>query len=594
MSLKAVYERFLADPSPASLAPDAALHYIISTSSFSTQELIVKHLTTQHSRVVRKKSEKIVNAVEGAHSLCLDVDTSLEFLSGGGAYLLALDDNFLVDRIVTLPIIHIVHFDSQDKITQIRLYWDQGSLLKQLDVIGSSHRNWPIRDAADQSRLINSSVSAAARSSTAISSPASQADKRSVTTSASNASFASPSKKFGRDPHASLSLFEPHSPPPEERPMSVTSRSSAKPPPRDLSELFVGDDDDESTPTKAPQSPRKAPKAGAGHSYKPSRLFMEDDEEEQKAEQEKTRTPFKPTNAKKYNHFEFGETPHPGSTAKPNAPSHFEFGESEPPVSKPKQDKVKQASHFEFGEAPFDAGQQNIPMRPRSEKHLSQWDFEDFVTPEKPRQKVGANNVRHFGWSDDENEGPDSPPKPRAPQPRRDAESHFELRDDGTPGPQKHKMPTRGPGVAHNKGLGLYDNNLYDDFGVPVKGDEELLSGKGGPLGNVSNGVQRKKHFDSHWAMTDAGLGEDVGDKEIEDKNRTDNNENNNKHAAVGNDRKKAVKMMDSSWDTFAEGGEEEERVREEVARRNAPPVGGKRISRNVNQRSWGFGDDDM
>ena len=29
--------------------------------------------------------------------------------------------------------VHIVHFDSADKITQIRQYWDQGALLKQID-----------------------------------------------------------------------------------------------------------------------------------------------------------------------------------------------------------------------------------------------------------------------------------------------------------------------------------------------------------------------------------------------------------------------------------------------------------------------------
>lgn len=109
MSLKAVYERFLADPSPASLSADAALNYIATTTTFSCPDPIVKHLTSQ-SRIVKKKSEKIVNAVEGVHSLCLDVETALEFTSGGGAYLLELDDNFLVDRVVTVPIVSFLSF----------------------------------------------------------------------------------------------------------------------------------------------------------------------------------------------------------------------------------------------------------------------------------------------------------------------------------------------------------------------------------------------------------------------------------------------------------------------------------------------------
>ncbi|OAX78855.1 hypothetical protein ACJ72_06833 [Emergomyces africanus] len=692
MSLKTVYEQFLAEPAAASLSADAALNYITTTTSFFHPEPIIKHITSQ-SRVLKKKSEKIINAVEGAQSLCLDVETSLEFTSGGGAYLLELDDNFIVDRVVTLPIVHIVHFDSDERITQIRLYWDQGSLLKQLDIIGSSHRNWPIREASEQSRLINSSVSAAAKTSTAISSPASLADKRSITTAASNASFGSmtsPSKRFTKDPHASLSLFQPHSPPPEERPVSVASRASAKPPPRDYGDLFVGDDA-ESTPTKKSSQPQRmddavAPKGGAGHNYKPSRLFVDDDEAEQ-SEQVNNDVKSVKTNAKKYNHFEFGETPHPGSSAKPQAPNHFEFGEAEPPALKAKQEKH---NHFEIGDVDPSSVQNNLPLRPHAKKHLSQWDFEDFVTPEKPRQKVLAQNVRNFGWSDDEADTADSPPKQRrAPQPRRDAQTHFELRDDGTPiarlqNQQLHprgtggvhnkgqglyennlyddsgtpvanqqqkpeqKLPVRVAGAAHNKGLGLYENNLYDDSGTPIKvkggaADEAHPAAAAAaaaaaapakvPLGNVSNvhanTVNRRKDFDSHWTMMDSEAHHSSETKEV----GSDNNGNENGHndhtgkgsnenrrggsgggGAMGLDRKKAVQMMDSSWDTFGEEAMAVEKEKEQEIEMEkekfrlahaapaapaapavpAPSVGvsGKRMSRDVNKRSWGFGDD--
>ncbi|KAK2794649.1 hypothetical protein FQN50_009888 [Emmonsiellopsis sp. PD_5] len=605
MSLRAIYEKFLAEPSAAALAADAALHYITTTTSFTHPEPILKHLSSQ-SRAVRKNAQHILHAVEGPRSLCLDVDTTLEFVAAGGAYLLALDDNFLVDRVVTLPIVHIVHFDSQDKISQIRLYWDQGSLLRQLDVISSSHRNWPIRDGADQSRLINSSITAAAKTTTttttAVSSPVSQSDRQSVT---SAASFASPSKRHVKDPHASLSLFEPHSP--EDRPLPVASRASAKPPPRDYNELFVGSEDFDATPTKLPQSPSKGgaiqPKAGAGQNYKPSRLFMDEGDEEG-VEQERG---FKKTHEKKYSHFEFGETPHPKSTAKPQAPSHFEFGETAPPVfnPKPKDDNARK-EHFEFGEAPPDAMQDNIPIRPRSTKHLSQWDFADFVTPEKPRQKNPGQNVRHFGWSDDEaGEQPDqdSPPKqPRVVQPRRDAESHFQLRDDGTPTAPQKVMTGKQMGAAHNKGLGLYENNLYNEDGSPVKSDEgqqqQQQKIKPAPLGMGANGVNRKKDFDSHWIMTDT---EEGGDE-------NENGGGKGNVSKVGIDRMKAVKMMGSSWDVV---DEEEEEGRDRIGegrggagagaggsgsgqvQQTSMSTAAKRYSRNPNQRSWGFGEDE-
>ena len=57
----------------------------------------------------------------------------------------------------------MVHFDDEQKIVQIRMYWDQGALLKQIDVIGARARNWPIRDGKDQTRLISTSFATVAQ-----------------------------------------------------------------------------------------------------------------------------------------------------------------------------------------------------------------------------------------------------------------------------------------------------------------------------------------------------------------------------------------------------------------------------------------------
>lgn len=102
MSLQDVYQAFLADPKPASLAPDASLLYITTTTKFDQADAIISHLQKQRN-VVKKKSETLIHAIEGAHSLCVDVETTLEFVTGGGAYLPSLDDNFLADRIATFP-----------------------------------------------------------------------------------------------------------------------------------------------------------------------------------------------------------------------------------------------------------------------------------------------------------------------------------------------------------------------------------------------------------------------------------------------------------------------------------------------------------
>lgn len=104
-SLKAIYQNYLATPSLAALSPDAtSLNYITTLTTINSAPSIIKHLSA-HERVLKKKKETVLTAIESQDAICLDVETTLEFISGGGAYLPGLDDNFLVDRVVTFPMV---------------------------------------------------------------------------------------------------------------------------------------------------------------------------------------------------------------------------------------------------------------------------------------------------------------------------------------------------------------------------------------------------------------------------------------------------------------------------------------------------------
>lgn len=102
MSLKDVYQRFLANPGSAPLASNASLIYITTTTKLDGASAVVSHLTKQQ-RIVKTRSENVLDVIESANSLCLDIETTLEFVSGGGAYLPSLDDNFLADHVATFP-----------------------------------------------------------------------------------------------------------------------------------------------------------------------------------------------------------------------------------------------------------------------------------------------------------------------------------------------------------------------------------------------------------------------------------------------------------------------------------------------------------
>ena len=378
---------------------------------------------------------------------------------------------------------HIVHFDSSQKIQQVRLYWDQGSLLKHVDVIGSRGRNWPISDGKEQARLI--AASAAGHNQRIDLTPSAiENGSQDMNRTAFTTKPRSQSKNVTRDPHASLALFAPRD---EEKdpslPTAVARRASAKPPPRDYHDLFVGNETDASPVTREKiASPKKenmtpgpiAPKGGAGKNYQPSRLFETDKSQ-------------------------------PGTTATP-VESGGKFIKPDP----------KKFSHFEFGDG--NDKQQPMAARPKS-KHQNNWDFADFMTPDKFPTKIRGQDVRHFGWSDDE-PVMDSPLKHPIAKSRPDTDTNFDFHDNGFSGPERHSNHSRGQASAQSHGV--YQTNVFDENNA-----EKI----GRPLANLKD---RRKNFDSQFSMTD----------------RSPSQSANINKQPITEARAKVVQQMGAQWET--------------------------------------------
>ena len=403
-------------------------------------------------------------------------------------------------------------------------------------MIGARGKNWPIRDGIEQARLIASSRAAAAKlnpNTSVANDPESITANRGVN-----------NKNVTRDPHASLALFGPRETTEESNePAAIAPRASSKPPPRDYHDLFVGNDSDASPSTtskgtsfaggKPSKEDAVAPKGGSSKNYQPSRLF--DNDENSPAGQAPTPNHaaehLYKANPKKYHHFDFAD------------------GSEE-------QDQPKPS-----------------PLKPKTSKHASQWGFEDFVTPQKPSTKVRSQDVRHFGWSDDEANQNSPVKQTRIDKPRRDAETHFEFQDDGTP--QGERRPAGQPrGASHNQGLGLYKNNLYDE-------DENAAprAVQTQPLGTVTNINSRRKDFDSQFSMTD------------------DSPATKDEEKPIAADRQAAVKMMDSTWDSYDQSPEvsKKENVENKPGKATNTGImtaGDGMGGRKGTGRQWGFGDD--
>ena len=293
---------------------------------------------------------------------------------------------------------------------------------------------------------------------------------------------ASPTKRHIRDPHASLNLYNNEV---EERapsaPNAVAPRESHKPPPREMSDLFAAGHEDYasgpgSSPKKVGRDTVVAPK-GAGHKkFQPSRIF--DDEEEAPP---KERQIYK-TNPSRYNHFDIGDS-------------------------------------FDDAFQHHGGRKEDVPIRSgkgQMGRGGSQWGFEDFTTPEKPKPKSrGGNEAVQSSYGNDENQPINASQQP-AIKARKDQEAHFEMQDDGTPinRPIVHKPR---PGVTSNFNFSdeqtpaprriiartAAASGIYRD---PVFGEEESQK----PLASVSQNAptraqnnQKRNGFESSWSFGD-------------------------------------------------------------------------------------------
>ncbi|KAI1435016.1 hypothetical protein GGR50DRAFT_350815 [Xylaria sp. CBS 124048] len=516
MALAAAYQQFLAAPDASHLAENATLNYITTTTVFRGSSNILQHLNTLR-RQIKKKRENVLSIVHGQNAIATEMDTGLEFITSGASYLPTLDDNFLADRTVSLPIMHVVTFNDAGKILNIRQSWDQGALLKQVDVIGKSGLNWPIRDSAEQIKMIENCVKAASGSSSANSQSSTAIPDRSG------------GKNAMRDPHASLSLFQSREELEFNQAAVISPRGGARPRQRDFVEI-LGDE-----PTDAPDSPSTgrpsfsspskaiaprggprprqrdlteilgdepidgsesldrakspnavAPKAGSGKKFQPNRLFESNQVHEDLPEDIKSPDHHYRPHPEKYSHFEFAD----GSDAQ-DAPTH---------------------------------PQNSTPVKT---KHTSQWSFDDFVTPAKVQPSKTLHHQEGRKWDLGNNEVPETPLVPRKARP--DAAPHFEFVDDGDK--VADPRPARPRGATQISGLSLYQNNLYDEDG---NGNGNASTEGQQPLGTITNRKDRGRDFGAHWGITDNMTPEKPKPK-------------------VSDDRQKAVKMMEANWAAYDE-----------------------------------------
>jgi len=276
---------------------------------------------------------------------------------------------------------------SHGRIKEVRLYWDQANLLKQLGVIGRTGRNWPIKDGGEQVKMIYESVSRQASSSSLGGGVPEAPEPRSRSKGPESAT---------RDPHASLHLFSPAEEQPEPEKVRAPRRSSAfKPPSRDL-ESIIGEDDG-TEPLQTVKPPKSRGSFSQGQTFDLSKHMDQDDAE-----------PRKP-NAQGGNHG-----------------------------------KNSNYSHFEFGTAGDQEPEQVQPKKQGKNTMTTSgvWGNEDYATPEK---KQPNRDNRSFGFQEEEEDESNAQRGhvlSNVTNGRRANAHHFEI-GDNSPAAKKSSRPNQ-------------------------------------------------------------------------------------------------------------------------------------------------------
>lgn len=438
--------------------------------------------------------------------------------------------------------------------------------MRLVEVISPSRSGgWPIREAENQTKMIKSVIAA----TPAVSAPApapvpvpvpEQTTAQEAKAEAPEAKAEEPDVKTEerpgtpvgrrriRDPYAAESLTDLLSPGSDrtEPVRAPRAGASARPPQRDLGDIFVVDDNVPTEAERRSASPSKpgpvAPKVGAGRNFQGNRLF-DDDDTVAKEEGGHHQIAYK-TNPHRFNHFDIG-------------------GDN---------------SEREVQEKP-------VGGRSKSQ-HTTQWAFDDFVTPEKPRRALRGQEINQFPWTDVEPDRTPLPPRHPVVQPRRDAQTHFDLTDDA-------HQPTNNNngriiGSFQNKGHDLYRDPIFDSAEEEEPEDLRQDNNLNKRFSAAMNGPRRQRNFESHWDLTDSspqagnttgGGPNKAGTSTITSTSTSTSEVNDENQNPAGQDRSRAVKMMEPHWETYDDSPQ-----RPSV---KAPPSG----VRGAYQRSWDMGE---
>uniref|UniRef100_U9UPG4 SnoaL-like domain-containing protein n=1 Tax=Rhizophagus irregularis (strain DAOM 181602 / DAOM 197198 / MUCL 43194) TaxID=747089 RepID=U9UPG4_RHIID len=143
MAIREVWEQYKKQRDGDHFTDNASFVFVPTASGARGYDAVRQFLSTAYDSRIISVKEKVIIQTIGENSVVEESETTINFISGDGAWLVpGVDSRYTIENQVVIPTITSASFEG-DRISSIRVYWDQASALKQLRLI-SDKNSWPI------------------------------------------------------------------------------------------------------------------------------------------------------------------------------------------------------------------------------------------------------------------------------------------------------------------------------------------------------------------------------------------------------------------------------------------------------------------
>ncbi|RIB17058.1 hypothetical protein C2G38_1465450 [Gigaspora rosea] len=143
MSIENVWNEYKQQRDGEFFTENVSVAFVPTAAGARGIEETKKFLSAAYDTRLLGVKENVLYQTVGQNSIVEESETTIKFVSGEGAWIVpGVDDRFTSDKDIVIPTVTVATFED-DKISSIRVYWDQATVLKQLQLIGERN-SWPV------------------------------------------------------------------------------------------------------------------------------------------------------------------------------------------------------------------------------------------------------------------------------------------------------------------------------------------------------------------------------------------------------------------------------------------------------------------